>query len=308
MEYIPHYSSSSSDSDSTKKSYAKALSEGSDDNNRKRYKSSFEGSSSKRSSNHNHSAFSLSGKSFDTNVIITGRCFHDDWGRIMFSLKKQPEIEFSYNPFQVDKAILSLAPEHAKLLCSNRNANGWSTVGNYQVKFESWNTNTHSFHSVIPSYGDWLRFRGIPLHLWNYNTFHYIRMACGGFFAVAKETLEQEKLIDVKIEVRYNYTSFVPANIVISDEFGDNFIINTVQHPEARWLVERSVRVHSSFKTKVTEEFDEHNPLAEAYTYNGFQVIPPESSKFFSGHLHNNSDKHSYSNPTKAKNDSSSNS
>ncbi|TYK01064.1 hypothetical protein E5676_scaffold264G00780 [Cucumis melo var. makuwa] len=131
------------------------------------------------------------------------------------------------------------------------------------------------------------------------------------FYAVTEMQMDGsqlEKLIDAKIEVRYNYTSFVPANIVISDEFGDNFIINTVQHPKARWLVERSVRVHGSFKTKVAEEFDERNPLAEAYTYNGFQAIPPESSKFFSGHLHNNSDKHSYSNPIKAKNDSSSNS
>ncbi|KAA0025182.1 hypothetical protein E5676_scaffold202G002150 [Cucumis melo var. makuwa] len=81
-----------------------------------------------------------------------------------------------------------------------------------------------------------------------------------------------------------------------------------VQHPEARWLVERSVRVHGSFKTKAAEEFDEYNPLAEAYTYNGFQAIPPESSKQLGGHHHNNSDKHSYSNPTKAKNDSSSDS
>ncbi|KAA0055834.1 hypothetical protein E5676_scaffold901G00060 [Cucumis melo var. makuwa] len=223
-EYIPRYSSSSSNSDSTKKSYAKALSKGSDDDNRKRYKSSSEGSSNKRSSNYNHLAFSLSGNSFDSNVIITRRCLHDDWSRIMFSLKKQSEIEFSYKPFQVDKVILFLAPEHAKLLCSNKNANGWSTV-------------------------------------------------------VVKETLEQEKLSDAKIKVRYNYTGFVPANIVISDEFRDNFIINTVQHPEARWLVERSFRVHGSFKTKAAEEFDEHNPLAEAYTYNGFQAILPKSSK-----------------------------
>lgn len=77
----------------------------------------------------------------------------------MFSLKRQSEMEFSYKPFQADKAILYLSPDHAKLLCSNKSANGWSTIGNYQVKFESWDPNLHSFLSVIPSYGGWLRFR-----------------------------------------------------------------------------------------------------------------------------------------------------
>lgn len=77
-------------------------------------------------------------------------------------------------------------------------------------------------------------FQSIPLHLWNYNTFHYIGMACGDFLAVAKETLELDKLIDAKIKVRYNYTGFVPAFVVITDDLGENFIINTVPPPEAR--------------------------------------------------------------------------
>ncbi|TYK23050.1 hypothetical protein E5676_scaffold142G00150 [Cucumis melo var. makuwa] len=152
-------------------------------------------------------------------------------------------MEFSYKPFQADKAILYLSPDHAKLLCSNKSANGWSTIGNYQ---------------------------SIPLHLWNYKTFHCIGMACGDFLAVAKETLELDKLIDAKIKV--------------------------------------SVRVHGSFETKAADEFDEHNPMAEVYTYNGFQAVPSVTTKSRGGYNHLSSDKHSLSNPTQTKKDSSSDS
>ncbi|KAA0040385.1 hypothetical protein E5676_scaffold460G00060 [Cucumis melo var. makuwa] len=131
-------------------------------------------------------------------------------------------------------------------------------------------------------------------------------MVCGGFLAVAKETMKMKKLIDAKIKVRYNYTGFVPASIVITDDQGDNFIINTVPPPEARWFVERSVRVHGSFKSKTADKFDEHNPLAEVYTYNGFQAAPPETTKSRGDYNYLNSDKHSISNPTQAKKNNSS--
>uniref|UniRef100_A0A9I9DN18 DUF4283 domain-containing protein n=1 Tax=Cucumis melo TaxID=3656 RepID=A0A9I9DN18_CUCME len=279
-EYVSKYSNSfSSDSDSSRKSYAKALSDSSEEENKKRYKSTSDDSSSRRSTTTGFKPFTLSGESFEKTVIVTRRCFHDDWSRIMFSLKRQSEMEFSYKSFQADKAILYLNPDHAKLLCSNKSANGWSTVRNYQVKFESWDTNIHSFHFVIPSYGGWLSFRGIPLHLWNYSTFQYIGMACGGFLAIAKERMQMEKLIDAKIKVRYNYTGFVPASIMITDDQGENFIITIVPPPKARWFVERYVRVHGPFKSKAANEFDEHNPSAEVYTYNGFQAIPPGTTK-----------------------------
>lgn len=60
----------------------------------------------------------------------------------MFTLKRQTELEFSYKPFQPDKAILSLTTEDAKLLCSNKSTNVWTTVGYYYVRFERWNTET----------------------------------------------------------------------------------------------------------------------------------------------------------------------
>lgn len=53
----------------------------------------------------------------------------------MSALKKQTEFDFSYKPYHADKAILTLAPEHGKLLCSNKYVNGWSTVGKNDVKF-----------------------------------------------------------------------------------------------------------------------------------------------------------------------------
>lgn len=125
---------------------------------------------------------------------------------------------------------------------------------------------------------------------------------------MTKETLEQEKLIDAKIKFRYNYTSFVSVSIVITDDLGENFIINIVPPPEVRWFVERSVRIHGSFKTKVVEEFDEHNSLVEAYTFNGFQAIPLETTRLNGGYTHFSSNKHSLSNHTLAKKDNSSDS
>ncbi|KAA0026125.1 hypothetical protein E5676_scaffold263G00270 [Cucumis melo var. makuwa] len=146
----------------------------------------------------------------------------------------------------------------------------------------------------------------IPLHQWNYSTFQYIGMAYRGFLAIAKERMQMEKLIDAKIKVRYNYTGFVPASIMITDDQGDNFIITTVPPPKARWFVERYVRVHGSFKSKAANEFDEHNPSAEVYTYNDFQAIPQGTTKSRGDYSYLNSDKHSISNHTQAKKNNSS--
>ncbi|KAA0035247.1 LINE-1 retrotransposable element ORF2 protein [Cucumis melo var. makuwa] len=279
-EFVSKYSDSfSSDSDSSRKSYAKALSDSSEEENKKRYKSTSDDSSSRRSSTIGFKPFTLSGDSFEKTVIVTRRCFHDDWNRIMFSLRKQSEIAFSYKPFQADKAFLFLNPDHAKLLCSNKSANGWSTVGNYQRDSASF----------------------VELQYFSKHWFGLWRIPC-----VVKETMQMEKLIDAKIKVRYNYIGFVPASVLITDNQGENFILTTVPPTKARWLVERNVRVHGTFKTKAADEFDQHNPLAEAYTYNGFQAIPLESTRTRGDYSFLNSDKHSVSNHTQAKKNNSS--
>lgn len=111
----------------------------------------------------------------------------------MSTLKKQTELEFSYKSFHVDKAIMTLTTENANLLCSNKSTNGWTTVGKYHVRFEHWNSSLHAHQTLILSNGGWLRFRGISMHLWNYNTFISIGKACGGFLAMAREIMEMAR-------------------------------------------------------------------------------------------------------------------
>ncbi|TYK13823.1 hypothetical protein E5676_scaffold488G00870 [Cucumis melo var. makuwa] len=167
---------------------------------------------------------------------------------------------------------------HHKRLRSE-STNGWTTVGNYQVKFERWDTKKHACQTLIPSYGGWMRFKGVPLHLWNYDSFVNIGKACGGFLAVAKETMEKENLIEAKIKVKYNYTGFVPASILLIDDQGENFVVYTVPPPKGRWFIERNVNFHGTFKIEAADDFDNLNPNAEKFTFAGNHAIPPKNSK-----------------------------
>ncbi|TYK04225.1 hypothetical protein E5676_scaffold24967G00330 [Cucumis melo var. makuwa] len=216
-EYVSKYFDSfSSDSNSSRKSYAKALSDSSEEENKKRYKSTSDDSSSRRS-----------------------------------TTTRQSEMEFSNKSFQAGKAIHYLNPDHAKLFCSNKSVNGWSTVGNYQ------------------------RYPASLMEL------QYFLIHWNGLWRL-------------------------PCRSKGNNADGENFIITTVPPPEARWFVERNVRVHGSFKSKAADEFDEHNPSVEVYTYNGFQAIPSRTTKSRGDYSYLNSDKHSISNHTQAKKDNSS--
>ena len=109
---------SSFDSETSRKSYARALMESSDDGRDKKNNVHSDDSSCKRSSTTAHSMKAPLRKAFENGetVIITRRRFHDDWSRIMFTLKKQTEIEFSYESFHANKAILTLSEDNANLL------------------------------------------------------------------------------------------------------------------------------------------------------------------------------------------------
>ncbi|KAA0040719.1 hypothetical protein E5676_scaffold189G00100 [Cucumis melo var. makuwa] len=240
-------------------------------------------SSCKRSSTTGHNMKAPHRKTFENGetIIIRRRLFHDDWSCIMFTLKKQTEIEFSYEPFHANKAILTPFEDNANLLCSNKSINGWTTVGNSQVKFERWDTKKHACQTLIPSYGGWVRFRGVPLHLWNYESFVNIGKACGGFLAVAKETMEKESLVEAKIKS---------------------------PPPNERWFIERNVNFHGSFKIEVADDFDSLNPNAEEFTFAEIDVILLENSKNQADNKQSKLDKNSNSNPTHAKKNSSSNS
>ncbi|KAA0047997.1 hypothetical protein E6C27_scaffold385G00620 [Cucumis melo var. makuwa] len=248
---------SSSDSETSRKSYARALMESSDDGSDKKNNVYYDDSSCKRSSTAAHSVKDPLRKALEygETVIITRRLFHDDWSRIMFTLKKQTEIEFSYESFHANKAILTLSEDNANLLFQIR----------VQMDGQQWET---------PNYGGWMRFKGVPLHLWNYDSFVNIGKACGGFLAVAKETMEKENLIEAKIK--------------------------------GRWFIERNVNFHGTFKIEAADDFDNLNPNAEEFTFAENHAIPPENSKNQSDSKQSKPDKTSDSNPTYAKKNSSS--
>lgn len=154
----------------------------------------------------------------ENTMITTRRFFHDYWSKIMKAIQRQTEFKFTYKQFHADKAIINIAREYALLLCSNKCDNGWSTVRKHFVRFEKWNTNYHVAHTFISSYGGWLGFKGVHLHMWSLKIFTDIGKACGGFIVVAKKTMELSNMIEAKIKVRFNYFGFIPALILITDE------------------------------------------------------------------------------------------
>lgn len=100
----------------------------------------------------------------------------------MESLRESNDSIDAFNPFHADKALINVRDaDKARLLCKNK---GWVTVGTFTVKFEEWSYAKHSTPRLIPSYGSWLRFRGIPLMDWNEHTFRKIGEACRGFIDV----------------------------------------------------------------------------------------------------------------------------
>lgn len=67
-----------------------------------------------------------------------------------------------------------------------------------------------------------MRFKDIPFHAWNMNTFTHIGNACGGLIELERETRDKFDIIEIMINVRFNYTGFIPStiNIIDSEEIG----------------------------------------------------------------------------------------
>ncbi|TYK18363.1 hypothetical protein E5676_scaffold456G00820 [Cucumis melo var. makuwa] len=82
---------------------------------------------------------------WEKTIILSRRCFHDDWAKIIDRLREQTDKKdscFRYVPFHADKALLFIKDKDlAKLLCKN---NGWTTVGPFYVKFEKWSKSVHA--------------------------------------------------------------------------------------------------------------------------------------------------------------------
>ncbi|KAA0058103.1 hypothetical protein E6C27_scaffold274G004110 [Cucumis melo var. makuwa] len=168
----------------------------------------------------------------------------------------------------------------ANLLCQNK---GWTTVGKYTVRFEKWAPASHASPKLIPSYGGWTTFRGIPLHLWNMMTFQQIGKACGSLVKVAEETKTARNQIEAKLKIRYNYSGFLPAYVKIFDQEGNKFVVQVVTHSEGKWLMERNVRLHGTFKRQAAASFDDFNPDAEQFLFDGLEAISPDLLNTISG-------------------------
>ncbi|KAA0045139.1 hypothetical protein E6C27_scaffold30G001380 [Cucumis melo var. makuwa] len=229
-----------------KRSYARAVTEG---------RATSDSSDSYDSSDSSHS----SGNSFcdspssdllENTVVIVRRFFHDDWHKILQNLRKQTEESFTYNAFHAEKALVHFSSNIPETFYA-KTKDG-------------------------PRYGGWTTFRGIPLHLWNMTTFQQIGKACGGLIKVAEETKSAKNLIEARIKVRYNYSGFLPANVRIFDNEGNKFSIQVVTHPEGKWLIERNVRLHGTFKRQAAATFDDFNPESEQFFFEGMEAISPD--------------------------------
>lgn len=86
--------------------------------------------------------------------------------------------------------------------------------------------------------------------------------AGGGFVSVAKETKRMTNVVEAHIKVSYNYSGLIPSSICIKDEKGNNFIVQTVTSFVSRWLIERDVQIHGSFKRQAAIDFNEYDPKA----------------------------------------------
>ncbi|KAA0035766.1 hypothetical protein E6C27_scaffold403G00440 [Cucumis melo var. makuwa] len=255
--------SADSDSDSSRKSCARVVSEG--------Y------SSDSTSCSESKNQRSVKTLPLENAVVITRRLFHDDWKVIMNSLKKQTKTSFTYNPFHAEKALIIFSEhQNAKSLCSNTR---WTTISKFQVKFEFWSIEKHAGQKLIPSYGGWMSFRGIPIHTWNIDTFLQIGNSSEGLLEVEKATMNMDNLIEAKIKVRYNYSGFILATIRIKDKDVHFFVVHTVTICSGKWLAKRDVKIHGSFKRQVAIEFDKFNSKAEQFNFTGDLAISPGKFK-----------------------------
>ena len=87
-------------------------------------------------------------------------------------------------------------------------------------------------------------------------------------------------LLEAKIKVCYNYSGFILAFIRINDQKGNFFTVQTYSLISGKWLMERQVKIHGSFKRQAAIEFDEFNSECEQFSFIGNLAIPPKKFEF----------------------------
>uniref|UniRef100_A0A9I9CG13 Uncharacterized protein n=1 Tax=Cucumis melo TaxID=3656 RepID=A0A9I9CG13_CUCME len=88
--------------------------------------------------------------------------------------------------------------------------------------------------------------------------------------------MRKSDLIEVRLKIRHNYISFIPAQINITNSKGNIFTVQTVSFTEGRWFKERNANIHGSFTRQAALEFNEFDFEAEKYSFMGFVATPPE--------------------------------
>ncbi|XP_022149859.1 uncharacterized protein LOC111018186 [Momordica charantia] len=195
---------------------------------------------------------------WEETIVITRRDFHDDWSRILSYVKEQTESSYIINPFQADKALMKCpSKDLACLLLTNK---GWVTFGPVTVKLEAWNPLLHGRAFLFPSYGNWVKIRNIPLHLWSLATFKAIGNALGGFIDYDDNNSCFIECFDVAIKVKSNYCGFIPAEISSMD--GPLcFQAKVVSFEDSKWLARKDVGIHGGFSSEAARSF--HQGSAE---------------------------------------------
>lgn len=185
-------------------------------------------------------------------LVVTKRDLHDDWGRILDIMQQQLDAPLVINPFHPDKALLKCPSEElAELLSKDR---GWVSFGPFILKIERWNTEKHSRMSCVPCYGGWIQIRNLHLHLWRLNVFKAIGDCLGGFIEYEESNSLLIECVDLKLKIRDNYCSFIPAEVRIVD--GNNhYIIQIVTFQDGNMLIVRVAEIHGSFSSAAAHAF-----------------------------------------------------
>ena len=72
----------------------------------------------------------------------------------------------------------------------------------FLAKIKKWNVYLHWEYVQIEAKYSWIGVDGLPLNLWNLDTFQLIGEACGGLLEVARETKDQSFLMFAKLKVK----------------------------------------------------------------------------------------------------------
>ena len=88
----------------------------------------------------------------------------------------------------------------------------------FLAKIMRWNMFLHWEYVQIEAKFSWIRVDGLPLNLWNLDTFKLIGEACGGLLEVARETSEQTFLMYAKLKVKGHMSGFLDPIVGIPCE------------------------------------------------------------------------------------------